>query len=147
MRHHTIIACLAAVTLSTTLAKAEDKIIVNPTAIARAQQKTDSPLLTTLKTTKVSAFKVKDMQVETAFKLLSKRYKDMSPTGSSLNVLFKDTSKEQKKKLINVDLSSSDVPVTDVIYYLCMNAGLNFRVDNHAVVVWPRKAGEQLNRY
>lgn len=103
-------------------------------------------LVTALKKVKISGFKLNNMTVEDAFKYLSGQYAKSSGKGSRINFLYKCDNKVKQKK-ISLDLSASSIPASDIIYYICLQAGINHRIDDFAVVLWKLKPKEQLNRY
>ena len=118
-----------------------------PRPTPRTPMKIEKPALAVaLKKVKISGFTLNNMTVEDAFKYLSAEYAKASGKGRGINFLYK-CSKEVKNKKISLDLSASSIPASDVIYYICLQAGMNHRMDDFVVVLWQLKAKEGLNRY
>ncbi len=125
------------------VASADDKIKFNP-HVEEALKPKKPAIVKTLKEIKIPQFSVEDVTVEDCLKFLKTQTAKLNPGGTSFNILFK-CKKETKIKTVTMDMQN--VPVLDLFYFVCMQAGLNYRIEEHAIIVWDLKPKEKINRY
>ena len=68
-------------------------------------------------------------------KFLRQRSKDLDPEKKGVNFVFKDL--EQHKTLVTLKLSN--LPLSEVIKYVCLSGDLIYKVEDFAVVIMPMK--------
>lgn len=110
----------------------------------RKDKALEETLLGRLKQAKLAHFKLKKVPLKAAFIHLKDQMKRIDPTGRGFNILYK-CKKETKLRSISIDIR--DTPISELVYFLCMKAQLNYRVEKYAIIVWDIKKGEKMNKY
>jgi len=95
---------------------------------------TPSPLWKKLYSIKIDKVKFEDEKPLAVFKFLRMRSKELDPAGKGVNFVFKGLQKH--KSLVTLDLSN--LPLAEVIKYVCLIGDLVYKVDEYAVVIMPK---------
>ena len=89
-----------------------------------------------LKSIKIGKIDFEEAKPLAVFKYLRIRSKALDPEGKGVNFVFKHLSKN--KTLISLQMEN--VPLYSVIKYACMAANLEFKVEEYAVIIQPKRA-------
>lgn len=96
----------------------------------------DSPLCADLKDIKIPQITLEEASPQSVFKLLRQLSKKNDPKGKGINFILKGL----KKHPYTISLELKDLPLGDVIRYICMTGNLSYKVEDFAVVIMPRKS-------
>lgn len=76
------------------------------------------------------------------FRFFSKNY---DPNKKGINIVFA-ASEEEKKKLPKLTLALNKILFRDAIIYVCNGANLDFRIEQNAVVIFPKKVKQKKDK-
>ena len=93
-----------------------------------------SPLYRKLQSIIIKKVEFEDAKPLAVFKFLRIRSKELDPTGKGVNFVFKDL--REHKTLVTVKLNN--IPLSEVIKYVCLTGNLNYKIDAYAVVIMPK---------
>jgi hypothetical protein len=93
-----------------------------------------SPLWKKLNSIIIDKVEFEDEKPIAIFKLLRIRSKELDPTGKGVNFVFKGLN--EHKSLVTLKLSN--IPLAEVIKYVCLSGNLMYKVDTYAVVIMPK---------
>ncbi|MEI6420940.1 MAG: hypothetical protein WCP55_01900 [Lentisphaerota bacterium] len=100
-----------------------------------------------LETLKIEKIELKDTKLSDAIAILKVLCKKADPEGKGVNISFiapKDDKGKILDPLIN-DISLTDIPLKDILRYVCDASGMSYRVDKFSVMIFPKKmAGDQM---
>lgn len=98
-----------------------------------------SPLWKKLNSIVIEHIEFEDSDTQTVFKLLQVRSKDLDPEGKGINFVCKGL--KDHKTLVTLKLDN--LPLAEVIKYVCLAGDLIYKVDDYAVVVMPKPPAEK----
>lgn len=101
-----------------------------------------SPLWNKLNSIKIKHIDFQDAEPETVFKLLRIRSKDLDPEGKGVNFVCKGL-KDHKTM---VTLKLDNLPLAEVIKYVCLSGNLDYKVDEYAVIIMPKQKTLKKNK-
>jgi len=93
-----------------------------------------TPLRQKLNSIIIQKVEFEDAKPLTVFKFLRIRSKELDPAGKGVNFVFKDL--RDHKTLVTVKLNN--IPLSDVIKYVCLTGNLDYKIDAYAVVIRPK---------
>jgi hypothetical protein len=88
-----------------------------------------------VKTARVSKVDFKQKSAKHCFESL-KQSVAKAGNGAKLNFFFKCDKRMLERK---VTLQMTNIPMEDAIRFICMASGLDYRIEQHAVVIFPNK--------
>ena len=98
-----------------------------------ARQK--SPLRAKLNRIVIPEMQFEEMPIDNIMQFLRRRSRDLDRSGDGVNILVK-LPEAERQRTVTMDLS--DLPVGDIIRYVCMAANVSYRIDPSVVVILPR---------
>ena len=97
-----------------------------------------SPLWNKLYSIKIDHIEFMEAEPETVFKLLRVRSKELDPEGKGINFVLKGLQDHKT----NVTLKLDNLPLAEVIKYVCLSGNLDYKVDDYAVIIMPKQPGK-----
>ena len=96
---------------------------------------------------KIESIELKDTKLSDAVNLIRDLCKKADPEGKGLNISF-IAPKDDKGKTIDPvisDITLTNIPLKDLLRYVCEATGMTFKVDEFAVMIMPKKmAGDKM---
>lgn len=86
----------------------------------------------------INRVEMKDVTIGEAVDYLRKTSRELDPEKSGVNFVFSDV--DQNGARIDVDLA--DLPLGEALKYICLSAGVAYRVEKYAVVITNRAKKE-----
>lgn len=93
-----------------------------------------SPLWKKLNSIIIDKIEFEDEKPLAIFKYIRIRSKACDPAGKGVNFVFKGLSKHK----ILITLKLKNLPLAEVIKYVCLTGDLLYKVDKYAVVIMPK---------
>lgn len=100
-----------------------------------------------LETLKIENIELKDTRLSDAIALIKVLCKKADPEGKGVNISFIAPKDDKGKALDPVidDISLTDIPLKDVLRYVCEATGMSYRADRYAVMIFPKNmAGDRM---
>ncbi len=76
-----------------------------------------------------------EVDIVEALEFVRKKSKEIDPSGKGVNIIIK----ELKKGDFKVTLELNDIPVGDLVRYICMSADLDFKIETYAIIISKKK--------
>jgi hypothetical protein len=95
-----------------------------------------SPLWKKLNSIIIDSVEFEDEKPLAIFKYIRIRSKACDPAGKGVNFVFKGL----RKHKILITLKLKELPLAEVIKYVCLTGDLLYKVDRYAVVIMPKPA-------
>ena len=93
-----------------------------------------SPLWKKLNSIIIDKIEFEDEKPLAIFKYIRIRSKACDPAGKGVNFVFKGLTKNQ----VLITLKLKELPLAEVIKYVCLTGDLLYKVDRYAVVIMPK---------
>ncbi|MCX6983859.1 MAG: hypothetical protein NT118_03765 [Lentisphaerae bacterium] len=93
-----------------------------------------------LETLKIENIELKDTRLSDAIALIKALCKKADPEGKGVNISFM-APKDDKGKTMDPaidDISLTDVPLKDVLRYVCDATGMSYRTEKFSIMVFPK---------
>jgi len=100
-----------------------------------------------LETLKVKSIELKDTRLSAAITILKDLSKEADPEGKGVNISFMPPKDDKGKTLDPVigEISLTDIPLKDVLRYVCEVTGMSYRADKFSVMIFPKNmAGDKM---
>lgn len=100
-----------------------------------------------LETLKIENIELKDTRLSDAIALIKVLCKKADPEGKGVNISFIAPKDDKGKALDPVidDISLTDIPLKDVLRYVCEATGMIYRADKFTVMIFPKNmAGDKM---
>jgi hypothetical protein len=93
-----------------------------------------------IETMKIEKIELKNIKLSAAIELIKSLSKKADPEGNGINISFIAPKDEKNRRLDPVinDISLTNVPVKDVLRYVCEATGMTFRAVKFSVMVYPK---------
>lgn len=93
-----------------------------------------------LETLKIENIELKDTKLSDAIALIKALCKKADPEGKGVNISFISPKDDKGKTMDPVidDISLTDVPLKDVLRYVCDASGMSYRTDKFSVMIFPK---------
>lgn len=102
-----------------------------------SQAASDNALTKKLKSVVIPSVEFSETPFVDALEFLSARSVDLSPDKKRVNIIIEG---REKLEPIRISLNLNDVPLAEALYFTAELASANLKVEEHAVVISPRKA-------
>jgi hypothetical protein len=112
-----------------------------------AADKSASSVRYKLETLKIENIELKDTKLSDAIAIIKDLCKKADPEGKGVNISFIAPKDDKGKTLDPVidDISLTDIPLKDILRYVCDASGMSYRVDKFSVMIFPKKMdGDQM---
>jgi len=100
-----------------------------------------------LETLKIENIELKDTKLSDAVAIIRDLCKKADPGGKGLNISFIAPKDDTGKTLDPVidDISLTDIPLKDLLRYVCEATGMSYRADKFSLIIFPKTmAGDKM---
>ena len=100
-----------------------------------------------LATLKIKSIELNDTKLSDAIAIIKDLSKKADPEGKGVNISFIAPKDDKGKTLDPVigDISLTDIPLKDVLRYVCEATGMSYRAERSSVMIFPKNtAGDKM---